>query len=269
MSNYIYCHQAREAIDAEAESGSVLTDVDLHELASKDGDIINEGKMSLEPDAESVDSAGVVVKQDETTETTQDTAASERQLKYALDAPLFLEDVLGKTIAAILASCNVKSASDLFEVSGHDARRAKLYEIVRSHGVAKDNIGCKTILKSWCDKLDKELNQFRPFAREKKKRNRNRGTKVVTVSKVHGGQERSEERYESITPVRITDPFESLSSITQNFLRSIGIVRAEEFLSSRTTDIAEAFVKWRTVSDLQYWFKYISVSSALILPHRK
>ncbi|KAG7346642.1 MRG family protein [Nitzschia inconspicua] len=41
------------------------------------------------------------------------------------------------------------------------------------------------------------------------------------------------------------DPFDALSASSKEFLATMGIVTAKDFLSARTTDIAAAFVTWR------------------------
>lgn len=43
----------------------------------------------------------------------------------------------------------------------------------------------------------------------------------------------------------VSDPFELLSTVTKEFLTSIGITTAEQFLGTRTTDIAADFVTFR------------------------
>lgn len=41
------------------------------------------------------------------------------------------------------------------------------------------------------------------------------------------------------------DPFLALSNVTQKFLGTVGVSKAEDFLSRRTADLANSFIKWR------------------------
>lgn len=66
------------------------------------------------------------------------------------------------------------------------------------------------------------------------------------------GRARSRKRKKSLqSPQRrqskkiINDPWDALSPMSQEFLRSIGIRNADAFIDARTTDMAQKFVKWR------------------------
>lgn len=48
-----------------------------------------------------------------------------------------------------------------------------------------------------------------------------------------------------VRPNTLSSAYDVLSASTQQFLSSIGITTAEQFLSTRTTDIASEFVEWR------------------------
>jgi len=73
---------------------------------------------------------------------------------------------------------------------------------------------------------------------EKRKNASDRKKKGMAV--LQSGRKRRVRRTEEVD-----DPFEILSDMTKEFLRSIGINTADAFLETRTTDIAPKFVRWR------------------------
>ncbi|GKY92283.1 hypothetical protein MPSEU_000199400 [Mayamaea pseudoterrestris] len=241
---------AREAMDAEDEPGMVVTDINLEAQVARDAFIINEGGNAQYLADQDIGEIGNPVLQGGQGQSVvkaagldkvQDVGSADRQLKYALDAQVFLEDVLGGTITKFLASVDIKTAGELFRVSSDDPLRAKLYEHMKTRAIAKDNVECKNILKSWSDKINKELDQFRPKC--KRARSKSREPKArETIDKVGAGATNMMKDS--------NDPFKILSSVTQAFLHTLGIETAAAFLASRTTDIADAFVHWRAESGM-------------------
>ena len=75
--------------------------------------------------------------------------------------------------------------------------------------------------------------------------------KQFEVQKTVAVKKQSEKAHaRRIIPAELKDPIQALSTITQSFLASMDITTAEDFLSSRTTDIANEFVKFRILKGM-------------------
>jgi hypothetical protein len=184
-----------------------------------------------------------------------------RHGQYAMHSKLFLVDVLGQKLADSLESAGYDTAIKLFEAD-LSSQSPLLHVLQTAEGSHSGNYG--KILDGWCQRLYDELLQFAPKSStstsEPSKRPRRSvenpapptGTRVATPSiRAPIKQETTEEVPHALIQTRsptyrnTKDAFEALSALTQRFLRSVGITSAEEFLSSRTTDIANEFVTFR------------------------
>jgi hypothetical protein len=221
---------AREAVEAERNPGKVL-DIDLESMV--DFAIFKEEtdpapKYLFERSASSTSQAA-------------ENKPVERQLKYALHTELFLQDVLGEEISALLFDAGVKTAVELF-----DARQGpNLVKRLMEANAATNTPECISLVEKWCSILNAELDQLRA----KEPLSKPHETKKAKVSKspLSASAEKLSSRTNSKT---YTDPFECLSELTQTFLKEAGITTAEQFLSTRTTDIADAFVKYRDTRNM-------------------
>ena len=142
------------------------------------------------------------------------------QVDYAKHSQLFVEHVLGKEIAALLSSAGIHTAAELDKAEA--SRDERLQEVLREANQADS----WELVGQWCSKLKKQLEEMTTDSEEPKKLKPSRTSPPARVS-------------------GIADPFDILSTVTKTFLVSIGITTGEEFLSARTTDIANSFVKWR------------------------
>jgi hypothetical protein len=64
-----------------------------------------------------------------------------------------------------------------------------------------------------------------------------KGTRKRKKRRASNGRQRQTKQYD--------DPWDALSPLTQEFLQSIGVQCADDFLPLRTTDVASKFAKWR------------------------
>ena len=200
---------------AEERPGKVLTGVDLLKLAQIDNEPKSFTKVSIS-ETTSVPRRKAVP---ETTKEPVKEPELNREGRYALHSPLLLEDSLGKETTEFLKSVNITTASLLLEVD-----RESLQKSILDGKLASDEDGAKSVLVTWIGRVRHELKQF-----EVKK-------KVSRNSDARGHSRR-------IIPEELSNPIEALSAITQAFLASMDITSAEDFLSTRTTDIANEFVK--------------------------
>ena len=169
-----------------------------------------------------------------------------RQAQYALHSRLFMEDELGETTTARLVAAGIDTAVKLFDDDCTPGN--PLFTVLEKHSNGSGIEACFAVLEGWCRKLISGLEQFgeaRPVE-----------TTIVVEIKGHDSldatpsiqqQQQLAQRRENVGSriVKNSDPFEALSSMTKKFLHSLGVYDAESMLSSRTTDLANAFVQWR------------------------
>jgi len=132
-----------------------------------------------------------------------------------------LETVLGKEVEAVLLAAGIASASDLVDIELSSELTTKLMQ----SNLVNSEEECSSRLDAWKDlvRSHMRIKQEQEDKPRVKASNEPRRRRIKLQS----------------------DPFEALSASTQRFLQSIGITTAEDFLSTRTTDIAADFVKWR------------------------
>jgi hypothetical protein len=208
----------REEDDAVKGTGKILTDVDLEKEASQETPVIHDETEQPE----------VAVKKP----VTNFFATSTVSIDYASHSPLFVEHCLGKNVADFLIQFRVATASQL------EAAKLETNPLVAKKmqecGMADSVEACHLVIQKWLnvlrDKARTVVSTKTPVRPTKAKESAPKETKPV-IKKV---------------PLsNLSDPFSVLSAITQKFLRSIGITTGEQFLSRRTTEIAEQFVEFR------------------------
>jgi hypothetical protein len=162
------------------------------------------------------------------------TSAS-RQADYDLHSKMFLDEGLGEKITDALSAANIHTAAQLFEANSKPGSvlSARLLE----EEVVEDEDESEPLVAGWCKSLNEKLDIVR------------RG-QPQTKSTDDGAPPPKRPKPEPKTPgsaaVRnASDPFELLSAVTKQFLVTIGITTAEQFLSTRTTEIAAEFVQFR------------------------
>lgn len=237
---------AKEALEAERHPGKILHDVDLEAIAAAEGPVIVEVKKDTKADRvtsskppaakkKPVDSPQAIpaavpsVPSSTVKASIREPLKLDRQFKFTLHSPSFLKDSLGSVDCRFLESIGINTAADLFDTCKKDI--AQLHKSLIDTEQAKDSFACEVIIDAWCQRVNKELK----FLQEK-----DRAARLPpTGPKAKSG-------YVRRNPFRkLADPYEGLSAVTQRFLGTINITSAEQFLTSRTTDIATEFVQFR------------------------
>lgn len=141
---------------------------------------------------------------------------------YDMHSKLFLEQVLGIEVTEFLALASIHTAAQLFE-SDETSDESILQAMVDAEE-AKDIQSASVILKAWVQKLKDNLTT--PVPSKRKGRPQGKAIRPETLKDA-------------------TDPYDLMSDVTKKFLATMDIHTAEKFLSTRTTEIAAEFVKFR------------------------
>ena len=141
----------------------------------------------------------------------------------------------------IFLSVGIRTAKELLDAD--KSPTSPLVEaVVRTRKGSDENSvrpeSCVRLVYEWCQRVNKKLDEI-----EKKTR-----SKVMPLVKSQTDQ--TKKSSPARTSGKNKEPFDTLSASTRSFLSSIGIVSAEDFLSARTTDIANEFILWRQQRDM-------------------
>ena len=147
---------------------------------------------------------------------------SSSKAEYDLHSKLFLEQVLGIDVTKFLALASIHTAAQLFESQSRNDET--LLKAMVDAEEAKDLESASLILKAWVQKLKVSLET----ANTPKKKGRPQGKAIKPE-----------------TLKDANDPYDLMSDVTKKFLATMDIHDAEKFLSTRTTEIAAEFVKFR------------------------
>lgn len=225
---------AREAIEAEASPGKVIPDIDLDNITS-------EVPIKRVPDAATSTatkpsrSKPKPAKKSPPSRKGTD-SSNDRQMRYALHSKPFVEDILGDEVSGVLGAGGVDTAAELFEADTSpesDLCRA-LLKAKKIEAVGQ----CQEAVSKWVAQLKEALDALCPPKRVA-------SPKAPAKPNVQPEKATSEATSRRVHPSTHSTAYGILSASTQKFLSSMGITTAEQFLSTRTTDIATEFVKWR------------------------
>ena len=142
--------------------------------------------------------------------------------EYDLHSKLFLEQILGIDVTQFLALASIHTAAQLFECE--TSNDETILQAMVDAEEAKDVKSATVILKVWTQKLRDNL-AANPTPK-KKGRPQGKAIKPETLRDA-------------------SDPYDLMSDVTRKFLATMDIHDAEKFLSTRTTEIAAQFVKFR------------------------
>lgn len=173
-----------------------------------------------------------------------------RTYEIALHSNIFLEQVLGYDIAKLLESAGIFTPTQLF--SAEINLDSDLFRVMNEAG----KLGQMSTLESlgkivdvWRHSLQQDLDKLRRNAPgvssslnldQNTSAVINRSKREAANQSVHPSEVHSMEKQPSST-----DPIAALSPVSIQFLESIGIFTASDFLSARTTEISEHFIRWR------------------------
>jgi hypothetical protein len=134
------------------------------------------------------------------------------------------------------------TAADFFEMSPE--AESTLRDLTLQAETTPSNTSFDELIDDWNRKLNSELERMVPqdpvTSKEPPAKKARTADKRVLV-------EKRPVEVSSKPPGRRSagDPFESLSAVTKRFLATMDIFTAEDFLKTRTTDIATKFVEFR------------------------
>lgn len=134
-----------------------------------------------------------------------------------------LEETLGKELADALKSHGIKTPEELLKAD-YTVENSQLYQAIVGGGFVES--------QEFENKVQ-ELRESVTQAVQKRSRT------IPDPDKAHASFNRS------IKKRRSTDPFDALSATSQAFLATAGVTTAEQFLSTRSTELASKFGEWR------------------------
>lgn len=162
----------------------------------------------------------------------------------------FFVGALGQNIVQALANGGIQNAEQLLEVSSLDVAslngKSQLIEALVRSGAIDSASSCHDVLSKWATAV-------KLVHAEKTRQKSSRKVGKDDVVNIMAAESSDQPKPPPIKvdvqrqrkALRSADPFQALSNTTKEFLRSIDISTAEVFLSSRSTDIAVDFIKWR------------------------
>jgi hypothetical protein len=227
---------AKEAVQAQEYYGRVLTGVDFEALVRQNiPEIVNqlpEAVQSTTPPPPTKKKKKAKKEKSRLLERMPDRAISttDRSVEYALHSNLFLADALGNEIARLVSTAGIETAAELFDAD--TSTESPLYRTLLEAKWADCTTEFIYVVDEWRRKLRQDLDELG------KKSSQDEPAKPKPPPSSTSRRVRRAARGSE-------DPFDCLSALTKKFLGSMGISTAEQFLSTRTTDIANEFVKWR------------------------
>lgn len=142
----------------------------------------------------------------------------------------FLSQTLGSDVATILSSVGVTTTREFLNLKDTET----LFQAMVRGEVIKDVSSGQQKFDEWKQKLKSGLG-----GTVKAKEKSSPQTKANDTS----AKKRPVSRSRSTTAG--LDPYETLSAQTKQFLRSANVFSAEDFLSARSSDLADRFKEWR------------------------
>jgi hypothetical protein len=130
-----------------------------------------------------------------------------------------------------MEQAGITTAAEFFDLPS--VKEDVLRKIVIASGKASNDHECDALLDGWSRQINEELGRMV------------RVSNVSDSAPVKKPRPAEKRGFGSARSRSAGDPFESLSSVTKRFLGTMDITTAEKFLTTRTTDIATAFVAFR------------------------
>lgn len=255
----------RESIEIEEAEGKVILGYDFYQAAAPDDAAVQEkvrGNDTPDP-----------IPKKQKTPPTPKTPKPKKKKKKTSDKSPQIESIQDETIQgnlhsvafmeklfpveklSLLKDVGIDTAEKLLSsAKGVESelvlRIIKDREANKAEGAIVQASSCVRLVYDWCSKvranLDKTIDNVRPISKtSKRKPDRN-----LPPNKKQKKKKSQEVRTMIIRRKKLSDPFEILSAAPQEFLKSSGISNAKDFLSARTTDLAEDLIKWREKKSL-------------------
>ena len=225
----------KEEMNVMSEEGKIITEVDFAKEVKS--------ASSLEPEKKKQ-------KSDVSRETKiKSNKKRPPKVEAALHSETFLSTLFAEDKVQAMASVGVTTAQGFLDADKRpDSPLIRAVIKMRSNSASGRSLqpsSCVRLMYEWCQRVKQRLDDIekgKDFEKKPVKRSKTDGKpakKPKSSSTASIAQKQSS-----------NDPFDSLSSSTKVFLASMEIDTAESFLSARTTDIANAFIKWREERNL-------------------
>lgn len=180
---------------------------------------------------------------------------------HELQSSDFMHRVLKPSQTKFLQSTGITTADSLIRAdkSEKSAMVQSLIRWRRDRGFDEISAGSASkAIVDWSRKVETELNAIK----QKRKRYSERRDETVVVKNVLAGKRsgdsdhsRQMKKKKRVVPKKFLehvglDPIEALSTSAREFLSTLGVTTAEEFLSETTSDLGSAFISWRARTGL-------------------
>jgi hypothetical protein len=221
----------KEAMDVASDEGRIITGVDFAK------------------DVESLSSPRPEAKRQKT-EKQADTKKIPKKFKKkrapnieaALTSAAFLTTLFKEDKIVVMASVGIKTAQDLLDAQKQqDSPLVKAVINMRTGAAGPtgsiEPSSCVRLIYDWCQRVKQRLDEIESGKPEKGK---DKG-----AEKAPKASSKSQTTTSIVKKPTSDDPYDALSQSTKVFLGTVGITTAEQFLASRTTDVANKFITYR------------------------
>jgi hypothetical protein len=160
-----------------------------------------------------------------------------------MDSIEFLEKVLGKENAEFLAMNGIHSPEQLFTTENEDLSSLVIEMAKWKTATSNEEVqveACEKSLSEWKSKVKHEIHQA---AVDGGQGSAKKSPPKLKVANSTNGS--APKRLRNRPRKSLNDPLHTLSSTALSFLETIDITTGEEFLSTRTSEIANALAEWR------------------------
>jgi hypothetical protein len=149
-------------------------------------------------------------------------------MPLSADDPLFsktiIEETLGKEIADALKERKIITPEDFLKAD-YQSETSDLHQALVDGGLVEADL-FETTIREQRDSVSQAVTSSKGFSTLNPDRSFSQFTRNVKKR-------------------RSTDPFDALSGTSQAFLETVGVMTAEQFLSTRSTELAAKFAEWR------------------------
>jgi tellurite resistance protein len=135
-----------------------------------------------------------------------------------------LEETLGKEMADALKTKEIITPEDFLRAD-YQSETSDLYQALVDGALVQADLFESTI-KDQRDSVSQAVKSSKGFS-------------TLNPDRAHSSFTRN------VKKRRSTDPFDALSATSQAFLETVGVNSAEQFLSTRSTELALKFAEWR------------------------
>jgi hypothetical protein len=234
----------KEAVDVEAVDGKVISGIDFATEVQTEVPVVKEEE----------NKAKLTKEEPEKKKRKRNKRSRGPEVEAALRSKSFLSTVFKSGKVKAMSAVGIKTAQELLEADKRpdsDLIQAmiKMRSDTKKLAGSVQPSSCVRLIYDWCQRVKARLNEMengslanpKPPPKPSKESEEpptdlrkpfSKSPPSKAPPKTQGGKDQK-------------GPWDALSGSTKVFLGSLGITSAEELLSTRTTDIANAFVLWR------------------------